>query len=159
MGPDSDRSALPKTHRSTITVKPKNFSAELKDVGQNPWREGTRPAHFFGYVTLQEREPEEILCRAKAEKSLQRRGHLRDCRLAADSNRNSGLSAFRNTKLGRASCDTRDYHRFPSRSRSGVVVRFHAIRNHSNRGPVFQSPDRTPTPGEFDREIDRRFAV
>src|SRR5439155_16493143 len=92
-------------------------------------------------------EPKEFFCRAKAEKSLQRRGYVRRLGLAAHSSRDAGFSSFRNTKLGRAPRHTRDYYRFSDRSRYGVAIRSHAIRNYSNRGPVFRGPDRTPTPG------------
>src|SRR5438045_7186612 len=84
---------------------------------QNLGREGTRPSWLFGYVTVQEREPERVFFRVKAKKSLQRRDYVRGRRLAPHSGRHAGVSAVRNTKLGRASCHRGDYAWLSARSR------------------------------------------
>ena len=89
---------------------------------QNLRREGTRPSWLFGYVTVQEREPERVFFRVKAKKSLQRRDYVRGRRLAPHSGRHAGFSAVRNTKLGRASCHRGDYARFSDSSRLCVGV-------------------------------------
>ena len=69
---------------------------------QNLRREGTRPSWLFGYVTVQEREPERVFFRVKAKKSLQRRDYVRGRRLAPHSDCDADVSVSGNSELGSA---------------------------------------------------------
>ncbi len=81
---------------------------ENKQLPQFAFDVVTRPLWLFGYVTVQEREPEKVFCRAKAKKGLQRRGRL-SCRwVGARTGHCSGPSRVRHPELDRAPHCTAD---------------------------------------------------